>query len=64
MARTDRRRWRVFGRVVVRRPARLDDAALARGTTSAELALTVLRVVMRDSLIAAVIDDDDQQTGS
>ena len=37
---------------------RLDDAARARGITSGELALTVLRVVMRDDLIEAVIDDD------
>ncbi len=43
---------------------RLDEAARARGTTSTELALTVLRMVMRDGLIAAVIDDDDQQTGA
>ena len=42
---------------------RLDDAARARGTTSADLALVLLRVVVRDGLIAAVIDDDNQQKG-
>jgi hypothetical protein len=40
---------------------RLDDAALARGTTSAELALTVLRMVVQHNLIKAVIDDGGNQ---
>lgn len=34
-------------------------AARAHGTTSAELALTVLRIVVRDNLGEAVIDDGD-----
>ncbi|SRR6266540_6985232 len=40
---------------------RLDDAARARGITSGELALTVLRMVMRDNLVEAVIDDGGDQ---
>jgi hypothetical protein len=40
---------------------RLDRAAQARGTTSAELALALLRIVMRDNLIKAVIDDGDHR---
>ena len=38
---------------------RLDDAARARGTTSADLALVLLRVVLQQDLIKAVIDDGD-----
>ena len=38
---------------------RLDDAARARGTTSADLALTLLRMVVQQDLIKAVIDDGD-----
>ena len=38
---------------------RLDDAARARGTTSTELALVLLRVVLQQDLIKAVIDDGD-----
>jgi hypothetical protein len=40
---------------------RLDDAARARGTTSAELALALLRVVVQQDLIKAVIDDGGDQ---
>jgi hypothetical protein len=37
---------------------RLEAAARARGTTSTELAVVLLRVVVQQDLIRAVIDDD------
>ncbi len=40
---------------------RLDDAARARGTTSADLALTLLRMVVQHNLVEAVIDDCGDQ---
>ena len=65
--RTDASRWHVpiggdGGLPVALSPpisAGSTPAARAHGTTSAELALTVLRIVVRDNLSEAVIDDGD-----